>query len=63
MPEVAPPEAVKERFLLSAEGLEALLVALRGDGWRLMGPTVHDGAKDHAEIRRVAHLRPFRLGA
>lgn len=56
MPEVAPPEAVKERFLLSVEGLEALLVALRGDGWRLMGPTVRDGAIDHAEIRGVVDL-------
>ncbi|KFA92177.1 hypothetical protein Q664_17985 [Archangium violaceum Cb vi76] len=41
---------------MSVDGLEALLVALRGDGWRLMGPTVRDGAIDHAEIRGVADL-------
>jgi sulfhydrogenase subunit beta (sulfur reductase) len=56
MPEVAPPEAVKQRFLLSVEGLEALLVALRGEGWRLMGPTVRDGAIVHDEIRGVVDL-------
>jgi ferredoxin len=51
MPDVAPPEAEKERFLLSLEAFDALLAALRSDGWRLMGPTVRDGAIDHAEIR------------
>ena len=50
MPEVAPPEAERKRFLISVEGLDALLVALRGEGWRLMGPTVRDGAIVYDEI-------------
>ena len=42
--------------LLSLDGLEALLAALRADGYKLIGPRVRDGAIVHDDISGVADL-------
>jgi sulfhydrogenase subunit beta (sulfur reductase) len=56
MPEVPPPALDKAQLQLSLEQLEALLAALRGEGWQLVGPTVREGAIVHADISGVADL-------
>lgn len=56
MPEVTSSAPEKQRAQLSIEQFEGLLAALRGDGWRLVGPTVRDGALVHEEISGVADL-------
>jgi sulfhydrogenase subunit beta (sulfur reductase) len=50
----AAPE--KKRRTLTREGLGEFLRALREDGYRLVGPTVRDGAIVHAEIRGIEGL-------
>ena len=45
-----------DRVLLGAEGLSALVAALRGDGFRVIGPVVRDGAIDYADVRGVEDL-------
>ncbi|NUP14263.1 MAG: 4Fe-4S dicluster domain-containing protein [Polyangiaceae bacterium] len=42
--------------ILNVEGLAQLLRALRADAYRLVGPTVRDGAIVHAEIRGIDDL-------
>ena len=42
--------------LLSLDGLQALLAALRADGYKLKGPRVRDGAIVHDDISGVADL-------
>jgi len=42
--------------LLSLDGLEALLAALRADGYKLVGPRVRDGAIVHDDITGIADL-------
>ena len=42
--------------LLSLDGLDALLAALRADGYKLLGPRVRDGAIVHDDISGVADL-------
>ena len=49
---MAPPAAA----VLSTDGLQALLDLLRGDGWTVMGPTVHDGVIATAPITGVDDL-------
>ena len=44
------------RHLLDLQGLSQLLAALSGDGYRLIGPTVRDGAIVHAEIDGLESL-------
>jgi len=56
MPEVTSSSPEKPRAQLSLEQLEALLAALRGEGWQLVGPTVRDGALVHEEISGVKDL-------
>ncbi len=41
---------------LSVDGLGQLLDALHDDGYRVLGPTVQDGAIVHAELRTIAEL-------
>ncbi|HEY8209460.1 MAG TPA: 4Fe-4S dicluster domain-containing protein [Myxococcaceae bacterium] len=48
--------APRGRALLSLDGLRRLLQHLRQDGYRLMGPTVRDGAIVHAEISGIESL-------
>jgi sulfhydrogenase subunit beta (sulfur reductase) len=49
-------ETPAQRSLLSVEGLGALLGALRGEGYQLVGPRVRDGAIVHGEIDGVDDL-------
>lgn len=56
MPEVPSSVPEKGRAQLSLEQFAALLTALRGEGWRLIGPTVRDGALVHEEISGVPDL-------
>jgi ferredoxin len=42
--------------VLTRDGLAALLAALAAEGYRLVGPTVRDGAIVHAEIRGLDDL-------
>jgi formate hydrogenlyase subunit 6/NADH:ubiquinone oxidoreductase subunit I len=43
-------------FLLSREGLDGLLTALRGGGYRVLGPVVRDGAIVYDDIERTDDL-------
>ena len=45
-----------DRYVLTRDGLADLLGVLRGDGFRLVGPTVRDGAIIYAEIDGVDDL-------
>jgi sulfhydrogenase subunit beta (sulfur reductase) len=45
-----------DRWLLTVDGLGALLGLLRSDGYKLVGPTVRDGAIVHAEISSIDDL-------
>lgn len=56
MPEVTSSAPKKGPAQLSLEQFEALLVALRDEGWQLTGPTVRQGAIVHAGISGVADL-------
>jgi sulfhydrogenase subunit beta (sulfur reductase) len=56
MPETASSAPGKNRAQLSLEQFEALLAALRGEDWRLAGPSVKDGALVHEDISGVADL-------
>jgi ferredoxin len=47
---------VGERAVVLREALPALLAALRDDGYRLVGPTIRDGAIVHADISTVEDL-------
>lgn len=42
--------------LLTRDGLDALLAALHADGFRVLGPTVQDGAIIYDDVVRVADL-------
>jgi sulfhydrogenase subunit beta (sulfur reductase) len=44
------------RRTITRDGLEALLAALKGEGYRVLGPRVRDGAIVYDEIERVADL-------
>jgi sulfhydrogenase subunit beta (sulfur reductase) len=48
--------SVGDRAVIAREQLPALLAALRDDGYRLVGPTVRDGAIVHGEIASVDDL-------
>ncbi|HET8618222.1 MAG TPA: 4Fe-4S dicluster domain-containing protein [Acidimicrobiales bacterium] len=50
------PAAVAARVTLDVAGLDALLGAIRGAGYRLIGPTVRDRAVVLDEIESVAEL-------
>ena len=52
MPSLEP----RDRALLSLDGLGRLLQLLLQDGYRLIGPTVRDGAIVHAELSGVESL-------
>lgn len=56
MPEVAASTPEKGHAQLSLEQFDALLMALRDEGWRLVGPTVRDGALVHEEISGAKDL-------
>ena len=45
-----------ERFLLSLDGLQALIVALARHGFRVVGPLVRDGAIVYGDISGIADL-------
>ncbi len=47
---------IGERVVIEREHLPDLLVALRAEGYRLIGPTVQGGAIVHAEIQGVEDL-------
>lgn len=44
------------RLLITCEGLQALIDALLERGYRVLGPTVHDGAIVYDNIVRIADL-------
>jgi sulfhydrogenase subunit beta (sulfur reductase) len=48
--------ALGEHAVLTVDGLRALLGALRGEGYALVGPTVRDGALVQAEISGIDDL-------
>ena len=50
------PAAVVARVTVDVAGLDALLGAIRGAGYRLIGPTVRDRAVVLDEIESVAEL-------
>jgi len=50
------PKAATEPVILAAEDLDALLDALRERGYRVVGPTVRDGAIVYAELASAAAL-------
>jgi sulfhydrogenase subunit beta (sulfur reductase) len=56
MPEVTSSAGEHSRAQLSLEQFGALLAALRGEGWQLVGPTVKDGALVHEDISGVENL-------
>ncbi|MBN1205381.1 MAG: 4Fe-4S dicluster domain-containing protein [Myxococcaceae bacterium] len=56
MPEVTSSAPEEGRAQLSLEQFAALLAALRGEGWRLVGPTVRDGALVHEDISGAEEL-------
>ncbi|KFE67062.1 4Fe-4S dicluster domain-containing protein [Hyalangium minutum] len=56
MPEVAASAPEKGHARLSLEQFEALLMALRNEGWQLVGPTVRDEALVHEGISGVKDL-------
>ena len=49
-----PPEATKR--VISRDGLQALLDVLAAGGYRVLGPTVDDGAIVYDEISGVGDL-------
>jgi len=51
-----PTQATTEAVTLAAADLDTLLDALRGRGYRLVGPTVRDGAIVYAELASAAAL-------
>ena len=50
------PMSPRARVVLTRQGLEALLGALRDDGYTLVGPTVRDAAIVYGEIHGVGDL-------
>ena len=42
--------------VIAADDLDTLLSLLRGDGWRVVGPTVRDGAIVHGELHTTSDL-------
>jgi ferredoxin len=46
----------RKSAIIGLAGLESLLVGLRGQGYRVLGPTVHDGAIGYDDIETVADL-------
>ena len=52
--EVRPADPAK--LLITLDGLQGLLDALRGRGWHVLGPAVRDGAIVYDRIERVADL-------
>ena len=51
-----PTEAGSEPAVLAAEDVDALLDALRDEGYRVVGPTVRDGAIVYAELTGASAL-------
>ncbi len=51
-----PSARDSQLLLIDVDGLQSLIDALRGDGRKVLGPTVRDGTLVHAEIRSVAEL-------
>ncbi|WP_224246302.1 4Fe-4S dicluster domain-containing protein [Hyalangium gracile] len=56
MPEVPSSASEKARARLSLEQFEALLAALRSDGWQLTGPAVRQGAIVHTRLSGAEEL-------
>ncbi len=50
------PSPVQPESVLSLEQFDRLLHALKADGYRVIGPTVRDGAIVHAEIEGIGDL-------
>jgi hypothetical protein len=48
--------SLSARAVLAREQLPSLFAALRDEGYRLVGPTVRDGAIVHADIASVEDL-------
>ena len=46
----------RHEVLIDTSGVDALIAALRSDGYRVLGPTVRDGAIVHADISSVDDL-------
>ncbi len=53
---MASSEPIRDRFVLSREGLARMLQLLRTDGFQLVGPTVRDGAIVCAHIEGIEDL-------
>jgi ferredoxin len=51
-----PPKGATESAILAAADLDALLDALRAEGYRVVGPTVRDGAIVYADIPAASAL-------
>ena len=45
-----------DQAVIAVAELDTLLSALRSDGWRVLGPTLRDGAIAHGELRTAADL-------
>ncbi len=52
----APPREVRDQFRIQIHGLEAMIQALRRQGFQVMGPTVGDGAIVYDELASMADL-------
>jgi ferredoxin len=55
-PQPAPGLSIGDQLTLTRDGVAALLAALRGEGYQLVGPTVRDRAIVHAEIGGIDDL-------
>ena len=53
---IQPPPVNQARRLITCEGLQALIDALAGGGYQVVGPTVRDGAIVYDSIARIADL-------